>query len=190
MDRIFSVVVLSLLVAGCTVAKGPKFTSLEGINKDIAILYFYRPNLGYWQSAYTPWLELNDEEFVDLHKGGYTRIYVEAGKYKLALKTNILSGNPDVDTLLTVRKGDRRFFEVKDPVSVKYIDTPEEKAEIRKDWSYLKKINTPMTTNGFLSTWSSFLNEVPKSKALEILKKLRLDEATAFDRVPPKKLRS
>lgn len=121
--KLCTIIISALFLGACATASGPLYVPASNVSKDKAVVYIYRPNLGYWQSAYTPAILANDEKVMELKKGGYRFINLLPGKHKIGMKHNPLSGYPYIELPIEVEGGNTYFISVKDPVdysSAKY----------------------------------------------------------------------
>lgn len=112
----FILIVIAIVTVGCSVVKGPKFKSLEKADRDSAIIFLYRRDLGLYQSFLEPSIEINGSEVAELAEETYKRVVIAPGEYQIGLRPHAIAGNPDIDMNITVKKGERRYIEILDPV--------------------------------------------------------------------------
>jgi hypothetical protein len=116
------IVLFALLQSGCVAATGPLFMTAP-IPQSQAVIYIYRKDLGYWQSAYTPTIFVDEQALADLPREGYCYTHVAAGTHKIAFKHNFLAGYPKVEIVVQVTAGQSYFIRVDDPVRPGLITT-------------------------------------------------------------------
>jgi hypothetical protein len=109
--KLYIVLTLIILLCGCA-ASGNKFSGLESLKGNDALVYIYRPSKSYGMAA-APSVFINNKNMHNtLRNGGFVQYSLSPGKHKLKLGSEsfLTIWRKDIEWEVDLRPNERFFY--------------------------------------------------------------------------------